>query len=165
MNVDEARRLFSYTEWANARFFDCARGLTEEQFTRHVPSSFPTIRDTLAHMVFADWLWLRRWKGENPTVRPEWTKEASLETLETRLREIERERTELLARLTDDELGRDFAYRNMAGDPFTNTLGDLMTHVVNHGTYHRGQLTTMLRQVGATPPATDFVNVYLLSPK
>jgi len=44
-------------------------------------------------------------------------------------------------------------------------LGDLMTHVVNHATYHRGQLTTMLRQVGATPPATDFVNVYLLSLK
>jgi len=165
MNVEEVRRLFSYTEWANARFFDCVRPLSEEQFTRHIPSSFPTIRDTLAHMVFAEWLWLRRWKGENPNGRPEWTKEPSLEVLETRLGDIERERTELLATLTDDDLQRDLAYRNMAGDPFANTLGDLMTHVANHATYHRGQLTTMLRQVGATPPATDFVNVYLLSLK
>lgn len=116
-------------------------------------------------MVFAEWLWLRRWKGENPNGRPEWTKEPSLEVLETRLGDIERERTELLATLTDDDLQRDLAYRNMAGDPFANTLGDLMTHVANHATYHRGQLTTMLRQVGATPPATDFVNVYLLSLK
>ena len=165
MNVEDVRRLFSYTEWANARFFDCARGLSEEQFTRHVPSSFPTIRDTLAHMVFAEWLWLRRWKGENPTARPEWTKGSSLDTLETHLREIERERAELLATLKDDELGRDFAYRNMAGDPYTNTLSDSMTHVVNHGTYHRGQLTTMLRQVGATPPSTDLVNLFVAGPK
>lgn len=165
MNVDEARRLFSYTEWANARFLDCVRLLSEEQFTRNIPSSFPTIRDTLAHMIFAEWLWLRRWKGENPTARPEWTKEPSLDMLEMHLHQVEQERTHLLMTLNDDDLQRDLAYRNMAGDPFTNRLGDLMTHVVNHATYHRGQLTTMLRQAGATPPATDFVTVYLLSLK
>ena len=160
MNVDYFRRLFSYTEWANARFLESARGLSGEQLTQHIPSSFPTIRDTLGHMVFAEWLWLQRWKGENPTTRPDWTKEPSLDTIETRLREVERERAELLATLTDDDVSRDFPYRNMAGEPYNAMLGEQMAHVVNHATYHRGQLTTMLRQVGATPPSTDLVNLF-----
>ena len=161
MTLDDACRLFSYTEWANLGMVKCIRGLSEEQFTRHIPSSFPTIRDTLAHIAFAEWLWLRRWKGENPTARPEWTHEPSLDLLEMHLRAIGEERSHFLMTLTDDDLRRDFAYRNMAGASFSNRLGDLMTHVVNHATYHRGQLTTMLRQVGATPPSTDFVSVYL----
>ena len=165
MNVDYFRRLFSYTEWANARFLECVRGLSEEQFTQHIPSSFPTIRDTLGHMVFAEWLWLQRWKGESPTSRPEWTKEPSLETLETQLRAVERERTELVDSLTDEDVRREFPYRNMAGEPYSALLGELMAHVVNHGTYHRGQLTTMLRQVGATPPSTDLVNLWVASGK
>lgn len=157
MTVDEVRRLFSYTEWANARILECVRGLTGEQFTQQVPSSFPTVRDTLAHIVMAEWIWLRRWKGENPTTRPDWTREPSLETIETNLRAIEEERAALFATLTDDDLQRELAYRTMNGDPYTNRLGDLLTHVANHSTYHRGQLTTMLRQVGAAPPSTDLI--------
>ncbi|HEX6100960.1 MAG TPA: DinB family protein [Thermoanaerobaculia bacterium] len=165
MNVEYFRRLFTYTEWANARFLECLRGLTDEQLAREIPSSFPSIRDTFAHMVFAEWLWLQRWKGESPTQRPEWTKDRSLETLAARLREIESERAGLLDSITDDDVRRDFPYRNLAGEPYSALLGELMTHVVNHATYHRGQLTTMIRQAGATPPSTDLVNIFAASRK
>ena len=157
--------MFSYSEWANAAFVETIRGLTGEQYTRHVESSFPTIRDTLAHMTFAEWLWLRRWNRENPTTRPDWTKDASLDVLETHLREVAEERTQLLMTLTDDDVQRDFPYRNMAGTPYTAKLGEQMAHVVNHATYHRGQLTTMLRQVGAKPPSTDLVNLFVATSK
>ncbi|HET8775410.1 MAG TPA: DinB family protein [Thermoanaerobaculia bacterium] len=165
MTVNYFRRMFSYTEWANAAFLECIRGLTEEQYTREIPSSFPTIRDTLAHMIFAEWLWLRRWKGEFPTTRPEWAKETALEALAARLREIESERAELLGSLSDADVQREFAYRNMAGNPYSAVLGEQMAHVVNHGTYHRGQLATMIRQAGGTPPSTDLVNLYAASRK
>ena len=112
-------------------------------------------------MTFAEWLWLQRWKGENPTTRPDWTKDASLDVIETHLREVAEERTQLLMTLTDDDVQREFPYRNMAGEPYTAKLGEQMAHVVNHATYHRGQLTTMLRQVGATPPSTDLVNLFV----
>ena len=161
MNVDYFRRLFSYTDWANGKFLETVRGLTEEQLTRHIPSSCPTIRDTLAHMAFAEWLWLRRWKGENPSLRPDWVKEPPLDVIEMHFRAVAEERSQHLATLSDDDVRRDFPYRNMAGEPYTATLGEQMTHVVNHGTYHRGQLTTMLRQVGATPPSTDLVNLFV----
>jgi uncharacterized damage-inducible protein DinB len=161
MTIDYFRRLFSYTEWANGRMLECARGLSEEQFTRPIVSSFPTVRETLAHIALGEWVWLQRWKGVNPTARPAWAQGATLESIEEQFQAIQHERAEFLETLTDEALGRDVAYRTFAGDPLTNGLGDLMAHLVNHGTYHRGQLTTMMRQVGAVPPATDFVSVYL----
>lgn len=158
MNVDEVRRLFSYTEWANARIIDCLRGLSEEQLTRPIESSFPSIRDTLAHIVMAEWIWLRRWQGESPTQRPPWTLDApSLQTIVENLEAIQHEREQFLNGLTDEQLQRALDYRTMNGEAHTNRLGELMSHVVNHSSYHRGQLTTMLRQVGATPPSTDLI--------
>jgi uncharacterized damage-inducible protein DinB len=159
MNLSDIRHLFAYTEWANDRIVECVRGLSDEQYARMVPSSFPAIRDTLAHIVMAEWIWLRRWKGESPRERPQWSvSEPALDVVVENLRAVERERAALLDTLTDAELQKDLSYRNMAGEPFTNRLGELMSHVVNHSTYHRGQLTTMIRQVGATPPSTDLVN-------
>lgn len=160
MMLDHFRRLFDYTEWATERFLEAARGLSEEQFTRELTSSFPTIRDTLAHMAFAEWLWLRRWKGESPSARPEWTKEPSIDVIAMHFRAVAEDRANFLARLTDADLAQDLSYRNLAGTPMTSRFSDLLAHVVNHATYHRGQLTTMLRQVGAAPPSTDLVNMY-----
>jgi len=155
MNVKDVRRLFAYTEWANALFFDAVDQLTEEQYARTIESSFPTIGDTLAHIISAEWIWLRRWKGESPMVAPPWTTGASRETLHEQLRELEAERASFLEMLSDEALAAPLSYRSIKGDPFTLPLGEQLQHVVNHSTYHRGQLTTMLRQAGATPPGTD----------
>jgi uncharacterized damage-inducible protein DinB len=157
MNVQEIRELFTYTEWANARILECARGLSEEQFTREIASSYPSIRGTLAHIVMAEWVWLRRWKGESPTAWPEWADLSSFDNVVEHLRAIEDERRELLDGLSEEVLQGELAYRSIKGDPFTTRLVHQMQHVANHSTYHRGQLTTMIRQVGAVPPATDMI--------
>ena len=157
MNAGEIRHLFAYTEWANARILETIDGLTEEQYTRTIESSFPSIAATLAHIVSVEWVWLRRWKGESPAVVPPWTSGAPRETLREQLRAVESERAEFLAALDDAALATPVSYRNIKGDPFTFPLGRLLLHLVNHSTYHRGQLTTMLRQAGASPPATDLL--------
>ena len=157
MNVEHVRRLCAYTEWANAQFFDAVDELTEEQYSRTIESSFPSIRDTLAHIISAEWVWLRRWNGESPTVAPPWTTGASRETLHEQLNAVETERAAFLDSLTEDALATPLSYRSIKGDAFTYPLGDQLQHVANHSTYHRGQLTTMLRQAGATPPATDWM--------
>ena len=149
------RRLFSYTEWANERILETVRGLSEEQFTRTIESSYPTIRDTMAHIVLAEWLWLRRWKGESPRQMPAWLHEPSLAAIEAKLREVEAERRAFFDTLTDADLATEVSYHSMNGDPFTRPYQDMFAHVANHSTYHRGQLVTMLRQVGAKPQSTD----------
>lgn len=156
MTTKEARELFDYGSWATARMFSAAEALTQEQMTAFIESSFPSILGTLAHMVGSEWIWLRRWQGDSPSSRPEWVDQPSLPDLKDRLASVEAERAALLARLADADLERECSYRGLDGHSFSLPLGHLMRHVVNHATYHRGQLTTMLRQLGQTPPSTDF---------
>lgn len=153
MQTADVKRLYGYNDWANARMLAAIEELSDEQRTRTIPSSFPTIQETLTHIAFAEWVWLRRWLGESPLAPPEGT---SLSEVRERLQSVAVERRAYLDGLTDDALAGTLSYRSVTGDPFTMNLGDLLVHCANHSTYHRGQLVTMLRQAGATPPGTDF---------
>jgi len=124
---------------------------------RKLESSFPNIHATLGHIGMAEWVWLRRWKGESPTQRPWWDEAPGLETVVENMQAVESERRTYLHSIKDEDLGNGLTYTMMSGKTYTTRLADLFTHVANHSTYHRGQLTTMLRQVGATPPATDMI--------
>jgi uncharacterized damage-inducible protein DinB len=157
MTVDDVRALFAYDEWANARIFEAASALDPEQRTRRLTSSFPSIQETLAHIVMAEWVWLRRWKGESPTARPPWAGGAEVARLREALSAVEGERAGFLAGLTDARLGEPISYRTLKGEEQRGQLAGLCQHVVNHSTYHRGQAATLLRQVGATVPSTDLV--------
>ena len=156
MTIDEARELFGYGSWATGRMVGAAEALTEAQFEAEATSSFPSIGATLAHIVGAEWIWLRRWLGDNPTSVPIWKGRPNLTELKAQLAAVEAERASFLARLTDADLERAVSYRGLDGQGFAHPLRQLMLHVVNHSTYHRGQLATLLRQLGQTPPSTDF---------
>lgn len=156
MTTAEARELFSYGSWATALMFSAAEALTQEQFEELAVSSFPSIRATLTHIVGAEWIWLRRWLGDSPTSAPVWADTPTLAELKLQLAAVEAERASFLARLTDADLAGVVTYRGLDGKAFSHPLGQLMKHVVNHSTYHRGQLATLLRQAGHTPPSTDF---------
>jgi uncharacterized damage-inducible protein DinB len=153
MNAADTRRLYSYTDWANERMVTAIEALTDEQRTQPIASSFPSILETFTHIAFAEWLWLRRWMGESPTSPPVGT---SFDEVLNRLRSVAAERRAYLDTLADGALTAPLSYRSLKGDDFTGILGDLLVHCANHSTYHRGQLVTMLRQVGTKPPGTDF---------
>jgi uncharacterized damage-inducible protein DinB len=157
MNTTGLQSFFAYNEWANARLLAATADLSHEQFTRDLQSSFRSIRDTFSHIVSVEWVWLRRWKGESPSAAPDWATSPSRETLRNKLREVETERSAFLASLSDSDLMQPITYRNLKGEEWRYLLGDLLLHLVNHSTYHRGQITTMLRQVGVTPPSTDLL--------
>jgi uncharacterized damage-inducible protein DinB len=157
MTIDEARQLFAYGSWANALMFSVARGLSEEQFRARAASSFPSVAATLGHIVGAEWVWLRRWRGESPTTVPSWAPEPVLAELEAQLAAVEAERGSFLDPLSDADLDRVVSYRTMAGQAYSDPLGALIRHLVNHSTYHRGQLATQLRQLGVAPPSTDLI--------
>ena len=151
MRLDEIRELFTYTEWANERIIATLRELTDEQRAN--------VRDTLAHTIMAEWIWLRRWKGESPAAEPEWCT-GSLDVLVENLRAVEAERRELLDSLTEDDVKREVSYRSLKGDPFTQRLDHQMQHVGNHSTYHRGQAAMKIRAMGVQPPTTDMIVWY-----
>jgi uncharacterized damage-inducible protein DinB len=155
--VDELKRLFAFNRWATLRFLDAADALTAEELTREMPSSFAGVLPTLVHMLGAEWAWLERWRGTSPTGFPDATGLTSVAAVRERWDGLWGEEQAFLGGLTAADADRPVAYRLFNGSADTRLLGDLMRHVVNHGTYHRGQLTTLLRQLGKTPPSTDYI--------
>jgi uncharacterized damage-inducible protein DinB len=157
MTADDLGHLFAYNAWANARLFDAAASLSEEQLDREAASSFPSVRKTFAHIAGAEWLWLQRVKGFNPAAMPTWAEQGDLATLRAELDEVERERAALLESLDDAAVLRRLPYRRLNGEEGEGRLADLLIHVVNHSSYHRGQITTLIRQAGGTPVGTDLL--------
>lgn len=155
MNLSDFRTLFAYGDWATDRMLAAAEPLPEDQWTRDLGSSFPSLRDTLAHIVGAEWAWLRRWQGESPRGAPDWKDTATAARLREVLRDVQAGRTRFLDGLREDDLRTVVHFTFLSGTAGAQALGDLMMHVVNHSTYHRGQVATMLRQCGVVPPSTD----------
>jgi uncharacterized damage-inducible protein DinB len=158
--ISEIRALYAYDRWATERTFQAASELDDEALSRDLGSSFPSVLATLAHMVAAEWVWLSRWRGSNPTGQPTHWDVSSLSAVRDRWREVEGDLSAFLAGLDEAALERPLTYRTFAGDTFTQPLSQMLRHVVNHSTYHRGQVTTMIRQLGGTPVSTDLIRFY-----
>lgn len=157
MTIQEAAELFAYNDWANGRLLACAAELPPEQWSRDLGGPFPTVLGVVAHVVAAEWIWLRRWQGHSPTVGPPWLAAPRQEAVVGALAEIEADRAEFLSALSDPDLGRTIHYTLLDGSTGSLPLATLLQHTLNHSTYHRGQLASMLRRLGTTPPATDLV--------
>jgi uncharacterized damage-inducible protein DinB len=145
--------LLDYHRWATLRTLEAASRLRPEQFTQAITSSFPSVRDTLVHAFGADRIWQGRIFGHapdraNPTDFP--TVEALREVWLTVLDAWPKRVSEI-----GDQA--EITYKALNGDPFTTALVDIIRQVVFHGAYHRGQITTMLRQLGAQTVNTDFI--------
>jgi uncharacterized damage-inducible protein DinB len=157
MDLESIRELYEYNRWANARSLEASAAVSAADFTKEVGGSFASLRGTLAHMYGAEWIWLERWKGISPPKLPFPLDFPDVESIRSRWEVVERERREFLEALDPDRLAEVIPYVNLQGQPFAYPLRRMLQHVVNHGTYHRGQITTLLRQLGATPLATDLL--------
>jgi len=153
----DASELYAYNDWANARLLACAEGLPPEDWTRDLGGAFPTLLGVVAHVVGSERVWLLRWRGETPKGRPAWMDAPTPAVLRAELTTVERERAAFLASLSQEELDRPMSYTLMDGSGATLPLGTLVRHTANHSTYHRGQISSMLRRLGAAPPATDLL--------
>jgi uncharacterized damage-inducible protein DinB len=157
MNREDIQLLYRYTRWANATILKSVAPLSAEQFSRQLGGSFPSVRETLVHIMGAEWIWLRRWKGMSPNALLPASEFPDLDSIKTRWREIEAEQTDFVGQVTDASLKEPLKYRNLKGQSYEYPLGRAMQHLVNHGSYHRGQITNFLRQLGAQPVATDLL--------
>jgi uncharacterized damage-inducible protein DinB len=155
---DEIRELFAYDRWASGRILGAVARLTQEEFARDLGSSHPSVQATLAHLLAANWVWLERWLGRSPDGLPDegWDVR-TFEALRDKWAEVEGAQREFVDGLTDEDLARPLSYRNTSGDAFEQALWQTLRHAVNHASYHRGQIVTMLRQLGAEPVSTDLV--------
>lgn len=156
MNRRDFLELYRYTDWADQRLAAALRALPAAAAARGFEGSFPTIRDLLAHVVAVDWVWLERFAGGSPSAAPEWFQSGDVHLLCDQHAEVAARRLAFLRGRSEASLDDPLSFRYFSGAAGSLALRDALFHVVNHATYHRGQLASMLRAVGAEPPATDF---------
>lgn len=157
MNINEVRTLFAFNRWANDRILDAVRPLNLNEFTRDLRTSHVSVRGTLVHMLWSEWVWFRRWQGESPKILISDDEYEDVESIASQWHDLDRERQQFLDTLGDADLERVFGYENRMDEHWEYPLVSSMQHVVNHSSYHRGQVVTLLRQLGKTPPVTDFL--------
>jgi len=155
--IDE---LYRYNRWASARVLESASTLSRQQFVETIPSSFPSVRDTLVHILWAEWVWLQRWNGTSPKTPFEPQDFPTAEALGSRWEQVHAGQADFLRSLAERDLARIVRYVNLHGETWEYALWKQLVHVVNHSSYHRGQVVTMLRQLGAAPPSTDLLVFY-----
>jgi uncharacterized damage-inducible protein DinB len=160
MTPEEMRILYDYNAWANHRSLDAAAKLTAEQLTKPMGSSFSSVRDTLGHIFGAEWIWFERFQGRSPASLPDFSHFTDVESLKESWEEFEPRLLNFVRGLTQQDLDRVMEYKTLKFGTYSNPLWQSMQHLVNHGTYHRGQVTTLLRQLGAQPILTDLMHFY-----
>jgi uncharacterized damage-inducible protein DinB len=160
MTPEDTRALYDYNAWANRRALQAASALKPAEFTRSMGSSFSSVRDTLAHIYGAEWIWLERFQGRSPASLPDTGQFADVASLRDRWNEQESRLLSFVRGLSQADLDRVLEYKTLKFGVYSNPLWQSMQHLVNHGTYHRGQVTTLLRQLGAQPILTDLMHFY-----
>lgn len=150
--------LIEYHYWARDRMLDAVSVLTPEQYTREMSNSFASIRDTLVHIYSAEWNWHQRWLKAPPVGMLNPADYPDVESLRVAWSNHEMQLRAFFAGMNDDDVPRVVSYFNLNGVKTSSQIGQMLQHVVNHATYHRGQIATLLRQLGAAPArSTDLI--------
>lgn len=159
VSVDALRTHIDYTSWASQRLVRAAGELREEELTRDFGTAEHSVLGTLVHIFAADRIWLWRLAGGS---HPGFVHDADrqLSVLETDWPALHERWREWASGLSDEKVREPLSYSDMKGRPWTQPLWQLILHVVNHGTHHRGQVAGFLRSMGHAPPATDLVLYY-----
>ena len=161
MDRADLRTLVDFNYWAHGRMLAAIEPLPADEYVKDLGNSFRSVRDTVVHVYSAEWVWYSRWQGTSPTAPIPFDRFPDLAGLSTAWRELERGIRGFVDGLDEAGLARVIDYRLMNGQPGRSAFWQMIQHVVNHGSYHRGQITTMLRQLGAAPPkSTDLIVYY-----
>jgi uncharacterized damage-inducible protein DinB len=161
MNLLDLRTMLDYHYWARDRMVDAIEPLTAEQYNRELGSSFKSIRETVVHIYAAEWAWYSRWAGQPPTALLSSEGYPDVASIRRAWSEHEVRMRGFLDALGEPGVGKVFEYRLLNGTAGSSPFWQMLQHVVNHASYHRGQVTTMLRQIGAPPAKSmDMIAFY-----
>lgn len=156
MTAADLQRHVRYNNWASRVLMDAVRGLPAGELEKPTGISHHSILGTMAHLHFADWIWYTR------VVEPMGDKPAdTMDVLEREWPGLQQRWVDFCDRLSDADLARPIAYRSIRGYDAVANVEQVVLHLVNHGTLHRGQVMGMIRQLGIVPPGTDLLHYYM----
>jgi uncharacterized damage-inducible protein DinB len=155
------QHLYDYNYWANYRYLAVAETLPEEQLFHKQGHSWDSVQAVLVHMMSSERMWPMRWRGETGTFLDpsDFPTAASIREYWV---DVEKNMRGFLAEQTDRTLLRDVTYTNPKGKTFTLPLWQMMTHVPNHNTHHRGELAAMFTLMNVPHPEEEVVQYFLI---
>jgi uncharacterized damage-inducible protein DinB len=160
MTLQEVKLLHAFNAWATERIFNALSPLSQEQLTADMKASHGSIHGTLSHMVAAEKIWLSRWVGKPQQKLMAPAEAPTLSELKAVWENVGFETARWLGTMTDKKLQDRFSMTTSTGETFTHVFWQAFQHVVDHSTYHRGQIITLLRQSGIRPPSTGLIAFY-----
>jgi len=149
-----------FHRWANQRIVEAARPLSSEALHEDHGTSFKSIFGTLAHMYQADSTWFGRIFGNPDAQTTTFPPKPDLAGLSSDWFPLLDRAAQWSAMLTEPEWNNAISYKDSRGNAHQTAMLPIILHLVNHGSYHRGQVSQLLRQSGITPPNTDLINFY-----
>lgn len=161
LSASTACDLLLYTLWADRQVLGAVRQASPEDLTRDAGVSFGSILGTLAHILGAERVWLARFSGTPLDRLPSIEDFPNLMAWIVSWEETASGLGAFLAALTDEQLAAPLTWTNSRGDSYTRPLWQPVLHMVNHSTYHRGQVVSLLRQMDYPVPSTDLIYYFL----
>jgi uncharacterized damage-inducible protein DinB len=151
-------QLAAYHLWADELLLETILQLPAEKQNQPLPSSFPSLYKTVLHMWDAESIWWQRLKLQERVIKQSDHFTGNMQELSSQLLQQNRQWLEWMNSAGDHQLQHVFQYQNTKRESFKQPVYQMLLHLFNHGTYHRGQLVTMLRQLGVEKiPQTDFI--------
>lgn len=160
MLMTDAKQFYDYHSWANKKIFTHIENLPEKTAYQEVKSVFPSVSDVLLHMCRADYIWLNVLSGVayqeiiDSAGKLE-SAHGNMAAIKQLAADLESQYHDFFSRQTD--LEQTFTMQHPKLGTLESTYADTILHVVNHGTYHRGNVTAMLRQLGHSGVPTDYM--------
>lgn len=157
MNPGDLERLYDYHYWANSRLMTVVSTLTPEQFIQPVAGSYGSVRNTLVHVLSAEWGWLERCGGpaRGPKLDP--VNYPTIQSLADEWTRVEAQVRAFLSSLKPEDVTGDIVFAIGDGPRHSAPLGDLMLHAAVHAVHHRGQVALLLRTLGLVPGNFDLL--------
>lgn len=157
MQVRDFQRLYDYNYWANKRLFAAMVTLTPEEFVRPLAGSYGSVRNTLVHVLSAEWGWLDRCGGHPRGPKLNADNYPTLDSVVSAWSSVDRHMREFLSGLSDADLARQVEFSFSPEKKHSKSVAHLLQHAANHGAHHRGQIALLLRMLGHVPGDFDYL--------
>lgn len=155
------KQAYDYVYWASARYLAVAEGLTDEQIHRDLGHSWGNVHGTFVHMMSSEQVWLKRWHGQSPKSHLDPADYPTIEAVKTAWAAIEKDMRAYVEAQTEGGLQTVITYNNLSGQTFHVPLWQMLMHVANHETHHRGELAAMFALLQVPHPEDEVIQYFL----